>query len=350
MKRQGFTLIELLVVLTVLGILMGLLMPLLAIAQRAAKKSATRSVMVKVDTGLRLFRADYGPYPWQAAYADLAAGDPWTNRLYWHIGTDMTTTPLGTSEYDKVRNDADAAAKHYEDFVAITPHTFINWDWEGPTSTHWDRWSQNTLTLQLNRMSAERARLAIFSGNVDISSPVYPALWLNWTDVSYGHGTRRVKPTTPLLPVPTATKLGMAKDYLHSEIEKRYVSGEAILDGWKRPLLYVCQVVEGMTSQPMMNGGHLLFLPTIDWGLQPLGRKTLAAKDGITAVPLAVDPLYLPDLSNLRHSDRRYYAAKGLEIEFELWSAGPDGRADWMRDAAANNDNLSLLPYDKNIP
>ena len=32
------------------------------------------------------------------------------------------------------------------------------------------------------------------------------------------------------------------------------------------------------------------------------------------------------------HSDMRFWAAPGYELEFELWSAGPDGQMSWWRD------------------
>jgi len=347
MIRRGFTLIELLVVIAIILVLMGVAMPLLGIANRVSKQTATRSVMVKVDTALRLFRADFGPYPWQASYADLTAGEAWTNRLYWHIGTDMTS-----DERDKLFKDADMAARDYEVFTpTISDNAFIDWDFWGAASTDGRRWNRSGGAKQLNRMAAERARLAIYAGNVKISGPVLPIPWIQWNDMwTLNHVVRRVKPTTPLLATPTAAKAGMAKDYLRGELEKRYIDGETIIDGWKRPLLYVCQVIEGMTTQPMMSGDGVTLLSAVEWGMQPTGRKTLAQKDTYTALPLTADPLLLPDLANMRHSDRRYYAPKGLEVEFELWSAGPDGRADWMRDAAANNDNIPLQPYDKNIP
>lgn len=87
-----------------------------------------------------------------------------------------------------------------------------------------------------------------------------------------------------------------------------------------------------------------------DYGMQGLGRTSLAPLDAFTGKPLVAHPTRLPDPTNPRHSDRRFYAPRGLELEFELWSAGPDGRADWMRDAAANRDNVPLNNYDGSLP
>jgi len=86
------------------------------------------------------------------------------------------------------------------------------------------------------------------------------------------------------------------------------------------------------------------------YGMNTLGRTSLAERDAITGAVLVVHATRLPDLTNLRHSDRRYYAAPSFEAEFELWSAGVNSRADWMRDALVNMDNISLLPYDKRLP
>jgi hypothetical protein len=53
--------------------------------------------------------------------------------------------------------------------------------------------------------------------------------------------------------------------------------------------------------------------------------------------------------TTLLHSDIRSTAGGGFVMEFELWSAGPDGQCDVMRDAAVNADNLSALPYNKGL-
>ena len=149
--------------------------------------------------------------------------------------------------------------------------------------------------------------------------------------------------------MPNPTGSGWADDYLGGEVEKRNISDEQILDAWKRPLIYVCQVTEGVYNAPTI----ALFSNNTQstwYGMNTLGRTTLAERDAITGDPVGAYPPYLPDLANLRHSDRRFFAAPSLEAEFELWSAGRDGEADWMRDASSNTDNVSLTPYDKRLP
>lgn len=338
--RRAFTLIELLIVIAILATLAGMLMPILNLATRESKKSATRTVMIKVDTALRLFRAEIGPYPYQKAYADLAAGDAWTNRLHYHLGTD-----IDDADRTKVIADADAAAAIFVDgnpwWPSPNPYTYTDKDSR-------EGWGA---AYTANRMARERVRLALYSGHTGITCGVMQASNASWRDRWGGAFTRRVLPTTPLLAAPKSEdRPGWAKDYLKGEVPQRHIDGEAILDAWKRPLLYVCQVVEGMNSAPhCYSDSGSTDVNALSMGLHALGRTSLAPFDTITGIALAADPPALPDLANLMHSDRRRYAARSLELEFELWSAGPDGKADWMRDAAANYDNVPLLPYDKAI-
>ncbi len=323
---RAFTLVELIMVIGIIVALFSVSLPLLGLAQREADKGATKVVMAKVDTAIRLFRSEIGSYPWQPTYADLASGATWDNRLYWHVGTDISTADL-----DTLRSEAVAAALVYRmDSVPVDARAFKETDGAG-------------YAWMLNTMASERARLAIFAGNTTVATPVVdPAYMATWPLVY-----RRVIPTTPLLSAPTSR--GWARDFLVGEIPRKHRSGDAILDGWGRPLLYVGQVVEGMVASPS-DGVWTAVIRPRDYGMQAQGRTTLAPVDALTAKPLTVDAVRLPDLANLRRSDRRFYAPRGLELEFELWSAGPDRRADWMRDAAVNRDNVPLYNYDGSLP
>lgn len=323
---RAFTLIELVMVMGIIVALIAVSLPLLGLAQREANKGATKVVMAKVDTAIRLFRSEVGSYPWQPGYADLASGATWDNRLYWHVGTDISAADL-----DILRSEAVAAALVYRRDVAIPdPRAFR------PTDGAGDTW-------MLNTMASERARLAIFAGNTTVATPVLdPAYVATWPIAN-----RRTMPTTPLLSAPTSR--GWARDLLVGEIPRHYRSGDAILDAWGKPLLYVGQVVEGMAASPSDGIWGAVIIPE-NYGMQAQGRTTLAPFDALTAKPLTVDPVRLPDLADLRRSDRRFYAPRGLELEFELWSAGPDGRADWMRNASVNRDNVPLYNYDGSLP
>jgi len=334
---QGFTLVELVMVVGIMAVLFAVALPLLGLAQREAKKGATRVVMAKVDTAIRLFRSEIGSYPWQPDYPDIANGAVWTNRLHYHIGSDISA-----AELDVLRSESVAAAMVYRMDVAVPardPRAF----W--PRDHHkYVEDSAIGVSSILNSMASERARLAIFAGNTTIATPAIPAAHMaTWPVAQRRPGI----PTTPLLSNPDSR--GWARDFLVGEIPREYRSGDAILDAWGRPLLYVSQVVEGVAASPSDGVWGYVIRPA-DYGMQALGRTTLAPQDALTGKPLTSDPVRLPDLSNLRRSDRRYYAPRGLELEFELWSAGPDGRADWMRDAAVNRDNVSLDNYDGSIP
>ena len=137
-----------------------------------------------------------------------------------------------------------------------------------------------------------------------------------------------------------------------------------MLDAWGGPLIYVCQASEGMTSsyQAGMGGGATITrFNAADAGLGPIGRTTLAAADsGVVGLLWAGKPLSaLPDPANLRRSDRCYYAPPQLELEFELWSAGRDGRFRWLRQGidvdgveagSWNADNVGMMDYDRSLP
>jgi hypothetical protein len=146
----------------------------------------------------------------------------------------------------------------------------------------------------------------------------------------------------------TAARPGWANDYLAGELEARYIDGEAVLDAYRQPLVYVCQVTEGVRAS-----GAVIFnvgvprISSAQYGLSRIGRRTLATVDAQTREPLAADPDALPDPANRMHSDRRIYAAPSYEDEFELWSVGGDRRLGWMRDDARNRDNVPLIDYDK---
>jgi hypothetical protein len=67
-----------------------------------------------------------------------------------------------------------------------------------------------------------------------------------------------------------------------------------------------------------------------------------------TSTPLTASE-FLPDPSDLMHSDMRFWAPPGYELEFELWSAGPDGQMSWWRNDPANADNIPCEPYNRGI-
>ncbi len=377
MRRGGFTLIELMVVMAIIALLAGLLMPFITMASLNARRTATQAVMRKVDTALRQFKTDYQAYPYQRSYPDLAAGEAWSNRLYHHVGT-----TIAADERDRVLADMDTAARAYDydctsapgrfpqERPPVSPHVFranrgngrqrmdgsgepesdiapYNWvfvDW----ANAWHGQYEDALAgcMVLNRMAQERARLLMLIGAVD-------ATGVTMRDVPGRGGVHRGRDLsgTPLVAAPVSdARPGWAVDYLRGELEARSIDGETVLDAWGRPLIYLCQVqpgCRGTVHYPLTRFVYM-YAPE-NYGLAPIGRTVLQARDPATGVGLAAHPERLPDPDDLWRSDRRFYAAPGFELEFELWSAGPDGRFAWMRDDPVNRDNVACDRYDDGL-
>ena len=374
--NAGFTLIEVLVVLSIIAILASMAMPILTIAQRAAKRSATESVMRKCDTAIKLFRLETGTYPFQRTYADVDAGEKIDNKLYFHIGTTLTPAQLAD-----LQADVTTAAQQYAYDCSpafgtgnpveptglpklgaqafrrsdIKPGTRMGVWHKANAGSPWtlevefsDANSQMATALTLNRMARERVRRAVYAGNVDVPGCV---MVNSYDPLGALYSTGRNLSATKVLASPaTNIKPGWAADYFGGELERSFIDGDRIVDAYKRPLVYVCQVVEGMRSS-----GGLIFdaeavqIFTRDYGVARIGRRSLATINPITGADLAASGAALPDPSKRMHSDRRYFAAPKYENEFELWSLGQDGRLGWMRDDPRNTDNIPLLPYDKGL-
>jgi len=132
---------------------------------------------------------------------------------------------------------------------------------------------------------------------------------------------------------------GWRADYLVDAFKVRAVGSQSgnlspdrnvILDVWGNPLVYVCAVSPGARAyqQAGSNEDSVHGVPDEHrYGMEPKGRTA----------------------TTLLHSDIRSTAAAGFVLEFELWSCGPDGKFDVMRDASANTDNISALPYNKGL-
>lgn len=91
---------------------------------------------------------------------------------------------------------------------------------------------------------------------------------------------------------------------LTDRIDRRRVRGEEIVDPW-------------------LTGSPLIYISTT-----PAGAKR--------------SPIPLPDDFRSDATDATMTAYHGYESAFELWSAGPDGLFDAMRDHPHNDDNISV--------
>ena len=68
-RRLGFTLVELLVVIAIIAVLVAILMPVIGSAREKSRQARCLSNMMQINTALRVYKADYGRYPF-APYFD----------------------------------------------------------------------------------------------------------------------------------------------------------------------------------------------------------------------------------------------------------------------------------------
>jgi len=392
MNQRGFTLVELLVAIGIVLSLMAMAMPLLTMASRQAKRSNTQATLAKLDAAIRQFRRDIDVLPYQASYPDAVdATTPFVNNLAVRLGRDLSggdrialdaLTVTAAGKYGYPENVENTAANETATLpsnltyrVAWAPPSWA-WQYGGAANYRY-------LCKALNRMGQARATGAVRAGAFDLRGGVISE---NGTVIS--DLTSRALLTSAEI---GTLSTGWCGDYLHGEIEAsaRTADGNGIRDAWGNPLVYVCQVVPKAKSASVRVEKETRFgllndqqkwhneLQKIDepndFGLGALGyavgtgpwaqlqasgrfyllgvgRLRLSQRDAGDGLPTPAHASLLPDAADLRASDRRYYAAPGLETDFELWSAGPDGRLAWMRSALVNRDNVSAVAYDRGLP
>lgn len=306
MNRTAFTLIEVVIVLAIVALLSGMLMPVVGIAQKRAKQTNTLSLLRKVEAGLELFRGEMDTYPHQFH----RTSDPFPaadNRLGWTLGKDLDAAERSALDADLVAVRAAYAPGGSQALVRadVDPTYYTS----GQTLA--ERHQNQDMAIGLvNRMGVERASLAIIAGNTEVTG-------------LRGHEAERV--------VPAPASQGFARDYLAQDLEPRRVRGDAIIDLYGNPLVYVCPVVQGMRSfhapeavlKDRWQSTPSRPVEVEYYGLQRRGR----------------------DLATDLASDVRTTAASAYRFSYELWSCGADGRMDPQRDGAANRDNISATDY-----
>jgi len=138
----------------------------------------------------------------------------------------------------------------------------------------------------------------------------------------------------PVLTTAAAQAKGWRCEYLTDSLKIQSATGTAgeidpsntiILDAYRRPLIYVSTFTPGAKGLAYALGGDAI--DEFDYGMQPVSR------------------LATSDLA----SDIRTTSAPTYAMEFELWSAGPNGQFNHMRNGSSNLDNISLMPYNKDL-
>ena len=406
--RTGFTLLELLIVIAILALLSSMLFPLVAIAKRQAKVANTRATMLKVDQAIRQFRTDMRVYPWQIDLGTAPAeASAWSNNLAWRLawnpppaGSGTPAKPDKATYIGKVQQDLSALGRCFT-FVNgcnVPPsgdrsegtHAFRNEFQTGSSKTNllpangtlqFDTADVNAGALiylpgtarlgndcsadarALTQIAEEVTKLVYLAGQMPVlapsgidatqaadkaraqvederyptftvsSSPKIPYRYLPYNKAGYyGDDSRG-----PALTSAAAQAQGWRGDYLTAALKTDRAngqradvdaSGEAIVDAWGHPLVYVCSVRPGVHGQLQALSASLYNGAREErYNMAPQGRAATSA--------LA--------------SDIRTTAAQPYVLEFELWSAGPDGQFAGSRDATANRDNVALLPYLKGL-
>ncbi len=318
-RTNAFTIIEMLIVILILMLLVGMLMPMLNITKRSAAITNTKGLLKRVSTALDAFRADVGAYPYQ----DHSSGSfPEANRLGFHLTRAMTA-----SELTDLRADAAMASGRYD--ASSSFGTMVL------NRTHIDMLDsdacehlQSEIAAHINRLASTRARVAIFAGVLEIKG--IKAFG------GYDQSASRLVPS----PAESSATPGFASDYLTGDISKSEISGNQIVDRWGKPLIYVSPVVPGVHGY--VTPGFL------SWQTNDPRQwvTTQSAPINESAYGLQVQGRAV---TTSLASDIRTTASAAWRNSPELWSSGPDRKAQSQRDDLVNRDNISAERYTRDL-
>ena len=278
--HRAFTLIELLVVIAIIVVLSGMLLPVVTLAQRRAHQTNTEVVLRQTEGALELFRGELDTYPYQA-HDPLATFPEAPNRLAWVLGHDLTDDERSALDQDLAAARAAYApgGAHAVQASDIDPEWCTN-------GNAYDRKRYREIGAGVvGRMATERASLAVIAGNA-------------------GVGGIRGRSGQPVLG--GATSAGFARDYLLDELDRSRVAGDALLDTYGRPLVYICPVVQGMRPVHVpecMNNDRWRSSPQLPidpgyYGLDTTGRAVTDALDSEVVVQVC---LVHPRLISVEH-------------------------------------------------
>jgi prepilin-type N-terminal cleavage/methylation domain-containing protein len=392
---RAFTLIELLIAMAILAMLGGMLMTMLNVAQRQAKITNTKSILMKVDQAIRLFRNDMRVYPWQTDLTD-ADTDPskWTNnlaeRLAWKPSDADRSAYMAGYQQDLTRL--------HEAFVYRTGDTIGGYASDVFTGdgTHAFRTPNNesnkTLTTNLlmktgtvgkpvssitmnyiprktkeaqqagqvlTRLAEEITALTYLSGRMPVEAPrgvdpkdaadqaAFPALDSRFDQmVSMPSGYPYVpynRATTygddrrgPVLDTSTAQANGWRGEYLADALRRRPAAQNGEIDATGTVILDTW-------------GRPLIYVCTVVPGAHGYRHALDNIGGAVNELYYNLGPSSGRSETTAFASDIRTTAAKPFVPEFELWSAGPDGLFSAQRSDLGNRDNVSLLAYTKGL-